>query len=385
MNQNSKLRIQESIIIIDEPELHLHPESEFKIIQKISDLIKDKGQLWIATHSISILSSLSYDEIFMIKSGKVFPPSRITPGNSFVELMGLEDHIEKLTQFITNISTWTFLNFMGQCFADPDVIRCAQDNDPEFELFKKSIKEREGHSILLDFGAGQGRIYKEFIKDEELVNKIQYSALEPDESNAAELKALNIPTYLDYNELPEKIFDIVLLCNVLHEIDISKWEVTLNRISNSLNDNGFLIIIEDQKLPKGEKIEGAGFVIMDIESLAKLFSINSAPTQLLINDERYKDRILCTVIPKTNLEKVTNTTISDSLQKLRENIFERLKKLRGIPVTTENKLTLGRESAYCSQLYINCLFASQILSGDNETLEKTKDESFSPLSVVFQK
>jgi predicted ATP-dependent endonuclease of OLD family len=67
MDQNPKIRIKECIIVIDEPELHLHPESEFAVIKGIRNVINEYGQLWIATHSINILSDLAYDEIFMVK------------------------------------------------------------------------------------------------------------------------------------------------------------------------------------------------------------------------------------------------------------------------------------------------------------------------------
>ena len=67
LDQNPGLSIKESIIVIDEPELHLHPDAELDLIRGIRNVIGEKGQLWIATHSINILSDLNYDEIFMVK------------------------------------------------------------------------------------------------------------------------------------------------------------------------------------------------------------------------------------------------------------------------------------------------------------------------------
>jgi hypothetical protein len=53
--------------------------------------------------------------------------------------MGLDEHIYKLMYFVSNITNWAILNFMTQCFNDPNVIKSARQNDPEVELFKKTI------------------------------------------------------------------------------------------------------------------------------------------------------------------------------------------------------------------------------------------------------
>lgn len=363
LEQNSKLRIRESIIIIDEPELHLHPESEFKLVEKVSELVKEKGQLWIATHSISILSSLTYDQIFMVKNGTIIPPSRVTPGKSLIELMGLEEYVEKLGLFITDISNWAYMNYVIQCFDNPDVLLSAEKNDPEFELFKESIKAKTKALTLLDFGAGKGRIYKQIVSDETLQSTIKYSALEPDEENALELSKLGIDAYTDYSFLPEGSFDFILLCGVLHEIDVMQWGSVLNQLKRSLKDDGYMIIIEDKKLPKGEKIGGAGFLIMDNDSLKELFSLKSNPISIKLDDTPYENRILCATISKNSMQEVDDNSLLRSMKTLRHNVYEKIMKLR--EEKRGNNIANGREAAFLSQLYINSQVAIDLLSQRN--------------------
>src|SRR5206468_1261511 len=45
---NSEANIAESIIILDEPEKHLHSKAQINLIKKLREAVKDKGQLWIA-------------------------------------------------------------------------------------------------------------------------------------------------------------------------------------------------------------------------------------------------------------------------------------------------------------------------------------------------
>ena len=167
LEQNPKLNIKESILLIDEPELHLHPDSEIDLIEGLRKTIGEKGQLIFATHSINILSSLNFEEIFMVKDNKIKRPSTSTPGETLSELMGIEARVSKLSNFLTSIDSWTFANFMTQCFDDPEVIESSKPNDPQVEALKKAIIEARSNdvNILLDFGAGKGRLYEQLKED----------------------------------------------------------------------------------------------------------------------------------------------------------------------------------------------------------------------------
>ena len=51
----TKVRNDETVICIDEPEAHIHTKLQGKLLGELYDLISDKSQLWIATHSIGMV------------------------------------------------------------------------------------------------------------------------------------------------------------------------------------------------------------------------------------------------------------------------------------------------------------------------------------------
>lgn len=360
LDTNSKTNIRESIIIIDEPEKHLHPEAQIKLLDALKDIVSKSGQLWIATHSVHILSHLDFDEILMIKDDELIPPSRTTPGNSFNELMGLEEHVIELISFINSISEWAYSNFMVQCFKDPEVIFGTNINDPQFKLFKEFIQNKSDIQ-LLDFGAGKGRIGYTIGEDETVSKRIKYSAFEIDKSNFEILsKVPNLDKlYSTSDEIPQNNFDCIILCNVLHEINPDNWIESLNIIKDSLNSNGYLMIIEDRFLPKGETAHEYGYIILGSEETKILLNSNNS-IELKLNEANFKERIIFNAFQKNEINP-DNESLTKSLQKLKESTFNNIKKLK----KEKKDLNQGRRLANETQLYIN----SQIYL---ETLNKVK-------------
>lgn len=363
LDENPKLNIKESILLIDEPELHLHPESEVALLEGIRNVIGKEGQVIIATHSISILSHLNYDEIFMVKDNKVRHPSHSTPGDTLIELMGLDIRVNKLANFISSISTWTYVNFMAECFSNPDVIESAQENDPQVKALKLAIKEisLKSNNLLLDFGAGKGRVIQQLKEDYTFLNSIAYSAVEPEVEFHTKLLESGVETiYKTHNEIPNGKFDFVVICNVLHEIKLDEWELTLNNIIKSLAENGFLIIIEAKNLTKGEKIGTTGFLLLDIEELRELFQLSHDPSSISIGES--KNSITCCILTKAILKPVTRESIIKCLIELKNNSLTKIELLRN-SVTPLSPLHFGRQSAFLSQLNINAQLALKYLQG----------------------
>lgn len=352
LDVNSKTNIRDSIIIIDEPEKHLHPEAQISLINALKSIISKSGQLWLATHSIHILSDLDYDEIIMVEDNKIILPSRTTPGKSFNSLMGIENHISKLISFINSVSEWAYGNFMLQCFKEPDVIFSNDRNDPQFRLFKEFLINKS-KTHLLDFGAGKGRIGYTIKEDEILSNQIIYSAFEPDKSNYELLN--NVPkiktTYSNIKDIPEKTFDCVLLCNVLHEINPMEWLESFDVIKKILKDDGYLLIIEDKFLPKGENAHPFGYLILGDEE-TKILLNSSDALELRIQEDKFNDRILFNAFTKDQINP-NEDTILNSLLKLKENSFNNLKKIK----KEEKNIDQGRRYANQTQLYINSQLA----------------------------
>ena len=51
----TKTEFDETIICIDEPEAHLHTKLQGQLLEELYELVPDKSQLWIATHSIGMV------------------------------------------------------------------------------------------------------------------------------------------------------------------------------------------------------------------------------------------------------------------------------------------------------------------------------------------
>ena len=51
----TKTEYDETIICIDEPEAHIHTKLQGKLLEELYNLIPEKSQLWIATHSIGMV------------------------------------------------------------------------------------------------------------------------------------------------------------------------------------------------------------------------------------------------------------------------------------------------------------------------------------------
>jgi hypothetical protein len=62
-----KLRPRNSVILYDEPDLHLNQEVERKIVPLLRN-IGPNNQFWIATHSFGIMDSVAYDELFRLEN-----------------------------------------------------------------------------------------------------------------------------------------------------------------------------------------------------------------------------------------------------------------------------------------------------------------------------
>jgi len=373
LEQESNSDIGESIILIDEPELHLHPEVEIKLIDGIRGVIKDKGQLIIATHSVNILSTLNYDEIFMVErtaeESKITSPSRATPGKCLSELMGIEQGVQKMSDFLSDISAWAFVNFVVQCFSDPDVIANANPNDPQIKALIEALKKIKVNSgnktALLDFGAGEGRVYRGIKSENDLFNNIDYHALEPNKDFHPTLKELDASKiYTHHAELTEaSVFDFVLLCNVLHEIPLEEWKKSLNAIIHSLKSDGHLIIAEAKYLSKGEKIGKIGHLLLDREEIKILFNLPSLPILITVPGKEDAN-MTCVAIQKSDLETISSENIKRAIEALEKNTLGKIENIREEDERSPRKVDdsgrrydIGRKTAFLSQQHINAKIA----------------------------
>lgn len=362
MEIKSNISLENCILILDEPENHLHPSAQIKVIKAIKEIIKDKGQLWIATHSLPLLASLDYDEIFLVKNDELILPNRYNPGNSILELMESEENSFRIKEFLISSSGWAYSNFLIQCFLDPDVHFSSSQKDSQIFSLKEFIKSKSKLKIL-DFGAGKGRLAKAFEENESLHSKIDlYCALEPEKNLSEELKKNKfIKKVFTSDVLPKNQFDLVLLFNVLHEINPEKWIDIFSNIKDTLNEAGSLIIVEDKFLPKGEKIDKYGYLILNEYQILDLFAIKHEFYHEINQLNENKDnRITFSVIPR-DLINISPESIMNAISNLRKEIYGKLEEIRKQENQNSSDISIGRKYAHFLQLHFNTILAEKYL------------------------
>lgn len=339
-------KTKNSIILIDEPESHLHPEAQIKLITGLKDLIGTNGQLIVATHSLSIMSLFNYDQIYLMKDNQIYPPNSSRPEEALNELVGIQNRITYLSNLFHGISSWSFAHFMLNNFKEPEVISNSNKNDPQFKSFINILKS---NISFLDFGCGQGRLIK-LINENNLVERFnKIDVFEPDPKFQEELKTIpNIKNvYTELNKLNSE-YDLILLSNVLHEISPREIINTIKKLNSILKKNGVFVIIEDLVLRKGEMPNKNGYLVFNPDELKLLFNLNKLPILIESKEEKYKNRLMCSVISRSNIGVLNNSNLNKAVTRLKERSLKNAVNLRNGDNCEE-----GRNYAFYLQQYMN--------------------------------
>src|SRR5690606_22969500 len=144
---------------------------------------------------------------------------------------------------------------------------------------------------VLDYGAGKGRLISNIVdldetNQEKLIESIEYIAYDKFHNDKEHCESALVKAYgscekkyfNDFNNLlsvyDKGSFDVVIMCNVLHEIDPKDWLKLFQNegvISSLLSENGILLLVEDHQIPIGEKAYQKGFLVLDTPQLKDLF------------------------------------------------------------------------------------------------------------------
>lgn len=350
---NTNVKLNQSIIIIDEPELHLHPEAKINLIDKLIERTKDYGQLIIATHSLSIISSLDYESIYLVEDGEMFKPRSDKPYESIKNLLGLDDSYKKFNEFISSIPAWAMSRFMTECFESPDVIEFSREGDPQIEQIKKILKGNEKINIL-DFGCGKGRLLQALKESDSIWKRVEnYDCFDVDVSNNQLLKEKGAKRTINKLSVLEKNkYDFAIVLNVLHEIDINDWVKTINKIVDSLKKDGFLILVEDNEIPIGELPNDNGLLLLGEKEMKHLLSESSLFVKH--SKDAYKDRITCCVVKADLIKKINKEKVLSTLKILKERMFEEIEDMKGNgEIEKDNSHKYGRLFALKTVNYVD--------------------------------
>lgn len=357
---NSKI-----IVLLDEPELHLHPDALIQFINYLKDE-KTITTCCIATHSIFLIPLLDFYEIIFIKDSKIQPHDSKMYSEIFESIVGKHDGI---SDYLISRDMWKYYSFIAECFCLPTVVDKVNTKDEQFLKFNKyvnEIRKFKNNITVLDYGAGSGRLGK-IIKEVEKDNGkyVEYFYYDKYEKNPP--SDLNCCIYRDIKDIynTNLTFNCVVLMNVLHEIDVKEWVKTFRDIYNILDYNGYLLIFEVIALLHGEQPYGdTGYILLGESEMKKLFVTDTIGTINLKNT----DKTNMYIIEKELLQNVCEQSIIDALETLRGNLLKKLRKEyknRKKAAHTEESVSQQeiKDYGFLSQHYLNSIFALEEMRG----------------------
>jgi predicted ATPase/SAM-dependent methyltransferase len=359
--------LKDLILVLDEPENHLHPSIIIETIKKIQDCVTD-GQIWIATHSIPLLAHFDPSSIWFVENSKIEHAGK-TPEKVLRSLLGNEDEVGKLQDFIGLPSQYAASRYAFECLCPPKAIQ-TDSNDPQSFQIREDLLSlsKTGKLRILDYGAGKGRIISNIVDletndQEKLIQSIEYIAYDkfPNDKEHCEgalSKAYddsNNKYFNDFNKLrsvyDKGSFDVVIMCNVLHEIDPKEWLDLFQEdgtISSLLKEKGILLLVEDHQIPIGEKAYQKGFLVLDTPQLKDLFKITEKDTDFKF-DQRKGGRLKSHRIPKHCLIKIDRDSRASSLKSMSRTAREKILEIREMEQNYQN----GKLHGFWTQQFAN--------------------------------
>lgn len=363
---SQKTKISNIIIAMDEPENHLHPSVVIDTINTIRNSIPN-GQVWIITHSIAILAYYGVDYIHYVEDGKIQFAGNI-PEKVLESLLGDDDSRQKLFSFISLPDQMAMEKFAYECLLPPISKETGKD-DPQNNQIREFIEgflTKKKKIKILDYGAGKARLLTYLLgADCNATARINYVAYEPFEGNkelclniikdaygSTDKRYYNTYSHLKNDYINE--FDIVIMCNVLHEIEPNDWPVTFDNLSNLLSPNGYLLLVEDTLLPIGEKAYSDGFIIIDSAEIATLFKLSNVQRSKIRSSSCKNNRLKAHLIPKSFLCRSNLESRKKCLESVKANAINNINDLRK---NNKHKAKEGRIHAFWTMQLANVILA----------------------------
>jgi len=353
--------LDDIVLFLDEPENHLHPSVIIQTIERIKEKTPN-GQIWISTHSIPLLSYFDPSNIWFVENNKISYAGN-GPEKVLNSLLGDENQIGKLQDFISLPGVYALNRHAFESLFHPEAV-VTDSNDPQSLQINDEIRAhlKDSNNLrILDYGAGKGRLLGNIIeKNKEPVSKfgewfdyIAYDKFDFDKSECLSTieKVYSNPKERYFNSFSslfgrfdKKSFDVIIMCNVLHEIDPNDWLSLFSTggdIPEALTDEGILLIVEDQEMPIGEKAYQKGFIVLNTAELKELFNITEEDSDFGFSDARGCGRLKAHRLKKEYLVRITPESKLSALKSLHKTASEEVLKIRGEEINYKNGKTHG--------------------------------------------
>ena len=375
-----KVSLANLVLLMDEPENHLHPAALNYVLDRLIEVVTH-GQIWIATHSINVLAHFDNPTIYYMDHGGVSYAGNV-PEMVLTGLLGYEDEREKLANFLALPFEMSSTRFAYESLLGPAVVMTGGDDSQlkQIQTALRQVHESQGTVRILDYGAGRGRLIAtidEMVAGDEKerpVSWLDYVAFEPYDTYAVECQANIARAYGEadgryFSDLValrkcchDESFDVVLLTNVFHEIPPQQWSKVLRGIAQLLKPEGQLLVVEDQRLPHGERAHEYGFLLLDTLEFRKLFAISAhdEAQNLYVVRSESGGRLKAHYFKRELLGRITPNTKRLALEELQANAKHEISRLRARP-EAEHSFKNGKLHALWMNQYANAQLALEEL------------------------
>lgn len=369
--------LDDCIVLLDEPENHLHPAVLNQVIDKLREKLT-KGQLWIATHSVPLVAHAVAKEpecLWYVEGGRVQHAGR-SPEAVLEGLMGGPASAKHLHDFTLLPAQFAALRFLSECLTPPGVVG-PDVKDPQTNQIASLLHRRRaanGKLRVLDFGAGKARLLATLAALGSPASEwLDYIAFDPSAENDAERQMeLNAVygskgegrNFADLSSLRTKVdaasVDVVVMCNVLHEIEPTHWDVLFGSggvLTTLLGADGNLLVVEDYGMPVGELAHRYGFLLLDEPELLTLFAVLESDRdgkrylRETPSAERYRDRLVAHAVGSEFLGRYSAQTQRSAIKVLHDRMSAALDTM--LSAGAISKGNEGRYYARTAQLMAN--------------------------------
>jgi ABC-type cobalamin/Fe3+-siderophores transport system ATPase subunit len=349
-----KTDLENIILLIDEPENHLHPAALIEFMRQMAS-IQTGGQVWVATHSVNLLSTLAdSSNLWFINDGNVHFSGR-TPEKVLNGLLGDEEARLALERFVQLPVRLSMERFAAESLLPPFVAMTGPEDKQSVQI-AEGLRTACGHGQdvkfrVLDYGAGRGRILAALEESlPQIGNTLEYFAFEPAGATRSECGIYMDRVFgqgysanhlfADYTEMRRRIdtgsIDRIIMCNVLHEVDPGEWPELFGSdgiVRILLKPGGDLRVVEDMRIPAGEHAHRFGFLLLPPESLKQLFELTESDTRFVTESHEGKGRLCLSSIPGYAIARYSAQSRSKALEELARTAKASLRELRRAPRT----------------------------------------------------
>lgn len=142
---------QDIVVLVDEPELHLHPVLQARLLDYLRALAaRGRVQFVLATHSPTLLAAAEYTELFVLT-----PPLSGEPQNQLVQLADSHERLAAMRDLCGD--TYVLTACRSIVCLEGEAPASAGKAPPDARIYELLCPELAGH-ILLPFGGKQNVI-----------------------------------------------------------------------------------------------------------------------------------------------------------------------------------------------------------------------------------